>query len=359
MAIKSNQLKKFQVKELKDLMRKYNIAKITGTKPVLLSRIMESTHWNIIRMTEAVPPRKKKVFSARQLAAQDKFKVDRTTKKITTIKICPKGKAVCDCEAEDLIVIDREEQVESINRVNSISLKKKTPVETECIVCFNDMDLLVAQIISQSYKKDRQSEVSGLRYRGDLSTSLVAHYEDDGRIILGIHGADDFALNFLALQRTLMPNITQDILDKVCEKFDSLLNDQRDVIVGGHSIGGHAINTCISRHDYPFKFITYASFTPRRNREWSRNRVRKHLFETDWLANNLIKEDNNCLIYKTLHPNSHGLFNFLNKDKMNKSLVSDNSKKSFIETLTGENKVLRSIIGLFANTSKNKVEDIN
>ena len=119
--IKSNQLKRFQVKELKDIMRKYKIKKITGTKPQLLSRIMESESWNQIRVSESIPERKKKVFSEKQIAAQNQFKINRTTKKITVAPV------------PDLLIIDRDEEVDEIEksnqRLSTIKLRKKIPVE--------------------------------------------------------------------------------------------------------------------------------------------------------------------------------------------------------------------------------------
>ena len=67
-------LKKFRVPELKALIRKYTLGKVSGNKSTLIDRIGSSKKWNEIRNNETIPIRKKKVFSKKQLEAQQRFK---------------------------------------------------------------------------------------------------------------------------------------------------------------------------------------------------------------------------------------------------------------------------------------------
>ena len=66
-------LKKFRVNELKALIKKYDLGKVGGNKSTLISRIGSSKKWNEIKENESIPIRKKKVFSKKQLEAQQRF----------------------------------------------------------------------------------------------------------------------------------------------------------------------------------------------------------------------------------------------------------------------------------------------
>lgn len=209
-----------------------------------------------------------------------------------------------------------------INLVKRNKRKKKKKKKIKNV--YTDMDLFVAQVIEQSYRTERKEEIGGLIYRKDLSTPLWAHYSNKERVVIGIHGADDIELNILAIRKFIDPSSTSDILNEVCDMLNDLLDDERDIIVAGHSVGGYAINNCLSERDYPYSFISFGSYTPQINPEWSNNKVRKHLYKTDWLANNLLKADNNCLVYDSKGVNTHGLFLYLNKKKMNKNFVKKN-----------------------------------
>ena len=72
--ITKSQLKKFKVVELKQIIRDNKIGKVGGNKAQLMTRIIESDKWNEIKEKLNVPEKKKKKFSAKQLAAQQKFK---------------------------------------------------------------------------------------------------------------------------------------------------------------------------------------------------------------------------------------------------------------------------------------------
>ena len=64
MVLKSiTNLKKFRVKELKDLIKKHKIGKITGKKSDLISRISNSDKWKQIKEIENMPVRAKRKFT--------------------------------------------------------------------------------------------------------------------------------------------------------------------------------------------------------------------------------------------------------------------------------------------------------
>lgn len=367
MPITKINLKKFKVNELKDVMRENKIKGLSGNKAQLITRILDCPMCDEILKGLTLPEKKKRTFSVLQLENQKKFaermrkpkpepKIDIVAEErdnqVDKIILKKKPKEKSDVEkflAGEIDHIPKQSAHPEIKPIRNIGDKHKK--KEECVVCFNDTDLLVAKIVSASYnkRKDRPREIQELKYVDSLSTDLVAHYENVHIIILGIHGADDLKLTGIAINSFISENRIFPTIEAVCKKLDSLLNVNKEVMVGGHSIGGFAINHCVEKEDYPYKFISYGAYAPRKNRRWSRNRVRKHLYTTDWLSNNLIKEDNNVIVYENkLSPNTHGLFNYLDKDKMNKNLVTDNSKKTFLETLTKENKTLRKIIKLFS-----------
>ena len=68
-----NQLKKFQVKELKDIMRDNNIKGLSGKKVELITRIVACPDCAKILKPLSLPIRKKKVFSEKQIAHQQRF----------------------------------------------------------------------------------------------------------------------------------------------------------------------------------------------------------------------------------------------------------------------------------------------
>lgn len=188
---------------------------------------------------------------------------------------------------------------------------------------FTEEDHLLALIIRQSYrkKKDRKPKFKGYTYIDKESKGIYAHYENDTTILLGIHGADDVKFNLFGLKSFLKIGNTDDIKNRVCKKLDKLQMSGKKVIVGGHSIGGFIINHCLGKKDYPFKFISYGSYTPRVNKNWSLNKVRKHIYDTDWLASKLISRPHNVNVYHSSKLNTHALFNFLDKKQMNKNSI--------------------------------------
>ncbi len=60
MPINKAGLKKLRVKELKALIRKYNIERLGGSKSELVDRVRNSNKYNVIKFVESVPKRTRK-----------------------------------------------------------------------------------------------------------------------------------------------------------------------------------------------------------------------------------------------------------------------------------------------------------
>jgi len=82
MPIKPNQLKKFSMKQLKDIMKKNNIKGVSGNKGNLIERISSSPQFNTIKESLSLPDKVKRVFSKAQIEAQERFKQARKKKPI-------------------------------------------------------------------------------------------------------------------------------------------------------------------------------------------------------------------------------------------------------------------------------------
>ena len=89
MTVKSLQLKKFGVKELKQIVKKYKLGKITKKKKTqLIGMIQSADNLKEILSSLTLPIKKKRVFSEKQLAAQKNF-ANRNYKKVKPSKELP------------------------------------------------------------------------------------------------------------------------------------------------------------------------------------------------------------------------------------------------------------------------------
>ena len=181
MTITKSQLKKLKVTELKDIMRANGIKGLSKRKALLIESIISSSKWESISRGVSLPERKKKVFSEKQLKAQKDF-ADRRRKKV--VKICPKGKAVCDCDENEKIKIPKREFVpprkvlnlrdlmgeeEEENRIDRIVLKKRI-VEEESEDDFVN-DLAVEMIEDEEEDEDD--------FVNDLANDIIQDEEDE------------------------------------------------------------------------------------------------------------------------------------------------------------------------------------
>ena len=124
-------VKKYKVSELKAIIRKYKIGKVGGRKAELVERIVSSDKWNEIRTNESLPEKKKRVFSKKQIEAQQRFK----KKVINRIE-----------EDSDITMEDIRDEIKDIpkkfNLIKKVKIQKKIdnikiqPLKIkECIRC--------------------------------------------------------------------------------------------------------------------------------------------------------------------------------------------------------------------------------
>lgn len=92
MVVKTSQLKKFLVKELKSIIKEHKLGKVSKLKkPQLLALILNAPNSKDIMSKLAPKIKKKKKFSAKQLASQAKFKAMVANKKKDPSKPVNKG----------------------------------------------------------------------------------------------------------------------------------------------------------------------------------------------------------------------------------------------------------------------------
>ena len=121
MPINKAGLKKLRVKELKALIRKYNIGRLGGSKTELVDRVRNSNKYNIIKLVEKIPERVKRVFSNKQLEAQSKFKIrlrDKNFGKLTKIE-----NVEIQEKKDEKLLLFRDKEIK--RKVKELAQKKK------------------------------------------------------------------------------------------------------------------------------------------------------------------------------------------------------------------------------------------
>lgn len=189
----------------------------------------------------------------------------------------------------------------------------------------------LAAIIKMSYNtRDNRSftmVVNGLpyQYSPELSTDLYAHYENETKIIVSVHGAKRVEEGIIAISEFLSTGIENQVVEAVCGKYSSLLFVNKTVLLLGHSLGCFAIVKCAMRFGKDFDSFFLAPYTPQPTGRYierirTTRRWKKMLYNTDWLSNNLIKENpqlSNVTIFKNTclfclnFVDSHRMHNFM------------------------------------------------
>ena len=195
---------------------------------------------------------------------------------------------------------------------------------------YTDEHRQLADVLSQAYQptNNRSSVISvnGKQYQyfPELSTDFYAHYENQTKIIVAVHGAAAVEEQIVALQQSISVGGENEVIDAFCKKYESLLSIVKPILLIGHSLGCFAIGQCAIRFGKDYESLMLAPYVPKPFGRYA-NKIRttrlwkKILYRTDWFANNLIKENpplsnvnvfkNKCLFCFNFL-NSHGLFNF-------------------------------------------------
>ena len=190
-----------------------------------------------------------------------------------------------------------------------------------------------AEVLSQSYKTRNEREssvvVDGVNYPyfPDKSTDFYAHYENNNKIIIAIHGAFTVEENIVAIQQSVSVGGENEVIDAFCDKFESLLNETKKVLLLGHSLGCFAIGQCSIRFNTDFDSFLFAPYVPKAFGKYldkikSTRRWKKLLYNTDWLANNLVKNESNLANVNLFKNNCFFCFNFLNSHSLENYLKS-------------------------------------
>ncbi len=219
-----------------------------------------------------------------------------------------------------------------LSRMRNFTEYKKIPFPIS--KKYTDVDLLMANIIQQSYQPitKRKNVVNYqdlyLLQQKDKSNDLWAHYEDGGNILVGIHGVNSVESAIIGSKKFINDKAEEDIFKKLDKKYKELLKSNKNVIIAGHSLGGFSINKSYEKQDVKLKAIVFASYQPNNNKNWaSRYNIRKHLYLNDFIASNVMNDadpiDLHIYVPTTLKLklNGHTINNFLDKKQLNNSIL--------------------------------------
>ncbi len=191
-----------------------------------------------------------------------------------------------------------------------------------------------AEVLEQSYQtRDNRQPVSvngvSYQYFPELSTDFYGHWENDTRILIAVHGAFTVEENIVAIQQSVSVGGENQVVEAFCNKYESLLHVTKQVLMLGHSLGCFAIGQCALRFNKDFDTLMLAPYVPRpfgryvtkirTTRIW-----KKILYNTDWLANNTIKENPQLTNVNVFRNNCLFCFNFLNSHSMQNYRKSPN-----------------------------------
>ena len=125
MPIKSSQLKKFSMKQLKDIMRKNGIKGLSGKKGSLIERISNHSSFNTIKESLSLPEKTKRVFSQAQKEAQKRFTESRKkVKPLLDLKIKPIISKIENIKRESVI----EDIIEIKDNIKLGSMKEENKI---------------------------------------------------------------------------------------------------------------------------------------------------------------------------------------------------------------------------------------
>ena len=126
MPIKQIHLKKFSMKQLKDIMRTHKIKGLSGKKGHLIERISSHPNFNTIKESLSLPEKTKRVFSQAQKEAQKRFTESRKKipNKILDLKIKPIISKVDNVMREKVI----DEIIEIKDNIKIGSMKEENDV---------------------------------------------------------------------------------------------------------------------------------------------------------------------------------------------------------------------------------------
>ena len=134
---------------------------------------------------------------------------------------------------------------------------------------YNNTHRFLANIISITYNnpENRPPKLFYLgeviEYKREKSTQIYSHYEGESVIIIGVKGVSDMSSLTQALGEYKLNNSIQTAyVSDVSKKYQSLVNETKEVFFTGHSLGGYSIISSAVRSKKKFKSILFAPYLP-------------------------------------------------------------------------------------------------
>lgn len=198
---------------------------------------------------------------------------------------------------------------------------------------FTEQDKLLADLVNIAYKAPSKRPIvfkfinNRLKYNSERSTDLYALYEDTANIIFAIHGATTVEENIAAISVLRGQEEGERLFRQVCDVYQQLLDNDKEVIVASHSLGSFSANLCGERLGKHLRHVSFGAYLPNVRPSFARNLSRKHVYSNDFLANKVLKSSPiNTLEYKRQLQsrqflNGHTITNFLDKRRLNKDLA--------------------------------------
>jgi endonuclease/exonuclease/phosphatase family metal-dependent hydrolase len=163
-------------------------------------------------------------------------------------------------------------------------------------ISYEDVDNRPSQFTFQNRK---------FSYNKSKSTGLYCHYENNIHILLGIHGADNVELNLIALGHFYNNNSLNPLIEDFCIKHAELVNDPREVMLVGHSLGCWIVAHCENVNpNNDIGGVFFSPYIPDKNSKQSRfigqtSKFKKILYDNDWIASNIldIPLNSNILVF--------------------------------------------------------------
>lgn len=163
----------------------------------------------------------------------------------------------------------------------------------------SDKYILLSQGLNESYKSKNKRKnklnISSFEFEYNInkSSDLWAHYENESSIIVFIHGATAFEQQLTAISKFLKPSAESKVILEFCRKYDSLIQEKKEIMLVGHSLGAWAIAEC-SRGKKKIPSILFGPYMPQVDSNIVRNMkttqvFHKIFFTNDFFANNLLK----------------------------------------------------------------------
>lgn len=197
-------------------------------------------------------------------------------------------------------------------------------VVTKITPTIQEFAILVQEAYKDKDKRRRKFILAGNEhnYIKENSTQLWCWYEDEKVILLGIHGADDWKLNIVAINQFINPDKVDKEIKNFCKIREKLLNTNKAIFIGAHSLGTWIVSSCELEEQSNIEAVMFGLYVPRADSPKaqimaSNKNFKKIFYDNDWFANNILKINNliNTIVltprtFSKSFLNGHSISNF-------------------------------------------------